>query len=67
MIDVFNEEIEVQIKLGISNLYWYRGDLKKAWLRVRVDKSLAEKIFNLKNEDGSKISKRQRVIVNSCG
>jgi len=59
MIDVFTEEIEVQIKRGISNLYWYKEDLKKAWLRSNVDKNICNQLFNLKNEKGEKLSKRE--------
>jgi hypothetical protein len=59
MIDVFTEEIEVQIKKGISNLYWFLGDLEKAWLRASVDSSLTTKLFAIRQEDGSKLSKRQ--------
>lgn len=59
MFDVFTEEIEVQIKKGIANLYWYLGDLQKAWLRAGVDQGLTFKLFAEKNEDGSKLSKRQ--------
>lgn len=59
MIDVFTEEIEVQIKKGISNLYWYLGDLQKAWLRAGVDNKLTIKLFNTKQDDGKKLSKRQ--------
>ena len=36
MFDVFTEQIEVLIKDGIANLYWYKGDLQKAWLRAGV-------------------------------
>ncbi len=59
MFDVFTEEIEVQIKKGISNLYWYLGDLQKAWLRAGVDPILTTRLFSSKQEDGSKLSKRQ--------
>lgn len=59
MIDVFTEEIEVQIKKGISNLYWFLGDLEKAWLRAGVDAKLTTKLFSSRQEDGSKHSKRQ--------
>src|SRR6185437_3860872 len=59
MFDVFTEEIEVQIKKGIANLYWYLGDLQKAWLRAGVDKSLTGKLFSKRNGDESKLSKRQ--------
>lgn len=59
MIDVFTEEIEVLIKRGISNLYWFLGDLEKAWLRAGVDVKLTTKLFSSRQEDGSKLSKRQ--------
>jgi hypothetical protein len=59
MFDVFTEEIEVQIKRGISNLYWYLGDLQKAWLRAGVDKGLADKLFASKQDDGRKFTKRE--------
>lgn len=59
MFDVFTEEIEVQIKRGISNLYWYLGDLQKAWLRAGVDKELADKLFASKHDDGRKFTKRE--------
>ncbi|OAV75804.1 hypothetical protein Barb7_00559 [Bacteroidales bacterium Barb7] len=59
MIDVFTEEIEVQIKRGISNLYWYKADLNKAWLRSGVEKKICDNLFNLKNDRGEKLSKRE--------
>jgi hypothetical protein len=59
MIDVFTEEIEVQIKKGISNLYWFLGDLEKAWLRAGVDARLTTKLFATRHEDGTKLTKRQ--------
>jgi hypothetical protein len=59
MFDVFTEEIEVQIKKGIANLYWYLGDLQKAWLRAGVDPKLTTRLFSSKQDDGSKLSKRQ--------
>ena len=59
MFDVFTEEIEVQIKKGISNLYWFLGDLQKAWLRAGVDKKLTDKLFALRNEEGRKLTKRE--------
>lgn len=33
MFDVFTEEIEVLLKDGIANLYWFKRDLHKAWLK----------------------------------
>jgi len=59
MIDVFTEEIEVQIKRGISNLYWYKEDLKKAWLRSNVEQSICNRLFNLKNDENKKLTKRE--------
>jgi Restriction endonuclease len=59
MFDVFTEEIEVQIKKGISNLYWYLGDLEKAWLRAGVDKSLTTRLFGERSEEGKKLTKRE--------
>ncbi|MDQ2768924.1 MAG: restriction endonuclease [Bacteroidota bacterium] len=59
MFDVFTDELEVQIKKGIANLYWFLGDLEKAWLRAGVDNKLTTKIFSQRQEDGSKFSKRQ--------
>jgi len=59
MFDVFTEEIEVLIKTGISNLYWYVNDLKKAWLRAGVSESLCTSIFAKKNSSGMKPTKRE--------
>jgi len=58
MIDVFTEEVEVLIKKGISNLYWFLGDLEKAWLRAGVDAKLTTSLFSLRSE-GRKLSKRE--------
>ncbi len=63
MIDVFNEEIEVLIKEGISNLYWYRADLRKAWLRSGIDLKLANIIYEQKDIDGKNLTKRQLMDV----
>lgn len=59
MIDVFTEEIEVQIKQGISNLYWYKGDLRKCWLRAGVEESLWDSIYAKVNSEGQALTKRQ--------
>jgi hypothetical protein len=59
MIDVFTEEIEVEIKRGISNLYWFLGDLEKAWLRAGVDVVTTSALFSKRNDFGSKLSKRE--------
>ncbi len=57
MFDVFTEEIEGLIKRGLSNLYWLKDDLKKAWLRSGVDSSLCEALSSKRNPDGSKPSR----------
>lgn len=59
MIDVFTEEIEVQIKRGVSNLYWYKADLRKAWLRSGIENGVCDRLFNSKNEKGEKLTKRE--------
>jgi hypothetical protein len=59
MLDVFTEEDEVLIKDGISNLYWYKDDLKKAWLRSGVNPILINSLFALRNEEGKILTKRQ--------
>jgi hypothetical protein len=61
MFDVFTEQIEVLIKDGIANLYWYRGDLRKAWLRVGVPKPLCDQIYGLHDEQGNPHSKRKQM------
>jgi hypothetical protein len=59
MFDVFTEEIEVQLKTGIANLYWFKKDLKKAWLRSGVEPLLCNSLFLRKNEKGDILSKRE--------
>ncbi len=61
MFDVFTEQIEVLVKDGIANLYWYRGDLQKAWLRAGVPRSLSKKLYQLKDDLGSPLSKRKQM------
>jgi hypothetical protein len=61
MFDVFTEQIEVLIKDGIANLYWYKGDLQKAWLRAGVSNSLMQRISRELNGDGTTISKRKQM------
>lgn len=61
MFDVFTEEIEVLLKEGIANLYWYKNDLYKAWLRSGVEKTLADKIQNDRDTEGRKLTKRQQM------
>jgi Restriction endonuclease len=63
MFDVFTEEDEVLIKDGIANLYWYRGDLHKAWLRSGVTVDMKEDISGLRTEDGQELSKRKQMDV----
>ncbi|MDR1895824.1 MAG: hypothetical protein LBR10_03440 [Prevotellaceae bacterium] len=57
MIDVFTEEIEVQIKRGVSNLYWNKEDLRKAWLRSGAEKNVCDRLFSIK--EGRKLTKRE--------
>ena len=61
MFDVFTEQIEVLIKDGISNLYWYKGDLQKARLRVGVSEETCREIDRLKDEVGQPLTKRKRM------
>jgi hypothetical protein len=61
MFDVFDEQIEVLIKDGIANLYWYRGDLSKAWLRVGVPEPMCREISRAKDEEGKLLSKRKQM------
>src|SRR5262245_43760095 len=58
MLDVFTEEVEVLIKDGIANLYWYKGDLHKAWLRSGVSLQTRDEIVRLRNSEGQDLSKR---------
>jgi hypothetical protein len=61
MFDIFTEEIEVLIKDGISNLYWFRADLYKAWLRSGVPKQIADAAYNSVDDGGKKLTKRQQM------
>ena len=61
MFDVFTEQIEVLIKDGIANLYWYRGDLQKAWLRAEVPQAMGKEIYELKDDEGNPLSKRKQM------
>jgi len=59
MIDVFTEEIEVIIKDGLANLYWYRNDLKKAFIKAGVDERLCHSLISSTKADGTKFTKRE--------
>lgn len=61
MFDVFTEEIEVLLKDGIANLYWFKRDLYKAWLRSGVLQDIADRINALVDSEGRKLSKRQQM------
>jgi hypothetical protein len=61
MFDVFTEEIEVLLKDGIANLYWFKRDLYKAWLRSGVLQDIADRINALLDSEGRKLSKRQQM------
>jgi hypothetical protein len=61
MFDVFSEEIEVLIKDGISNLYWFKDDLHKAWQRSKVPAAVTDRVKRLKDETGAALSKRSQM------
>lgn len=61
MFDVFTEEIEVLIKDGIANLYWYKGDLQKAWTRSGVPNRLILEVVALIDLEGRSLSKRKQM------
>jgi hypothetical protein len=61
MFDVFTEQIEVLIKDGLANLYWYKADLHKAWLRAGLPEDLCRKISLIKDEYNSSLSKRRQM------
>lgn len=61
MFDVFTEEVEVLVKDGIANLYWYKGDLHKAWLRSGVPAPIKDEILRLRTEDGQELTKRRQM------
>lgn len=61
MFDVFNEEIEVLIKNGIADLYWYKGDLHKAWVRAGAPQALVSKIAAERDSEGSTLTKRRQM------
>jgi len=59
MFDVFTDEIEVLVKEGIANLYWYKSYLKKAWLAAGVPEKLVESLFAERDAEGNTLSKRR--------
>jgi Restriction endonuclease len=61
MFDVFTEEVEVLIKDGLANLYRYKGDLHKAWLRSGVPLSVRDQILLLRTEEQQALTKRQQM------
>ena len=61
MFDVFTEEIEVLLKDGIANLYWFKRDLYKAWLRSGVPQNVADRISNSSDSEGRKLTKRMQM------
>ena len=58
MFDVFTEEIEVLIKDGLANLYWFKDDLRKVWLRAGVSPALCASIARERDEMGKPLTKR---------
>ncbi len=59
MLDVFNEEDDALIKDGIANLYWFRDDLKHAWLKAGVQPTDVKKLFAMRDAEGRELTKRQ--------
>jgi len=58
MFDVFNDETEVIIKDGMANLYWYKGDLHKAWISSGVPSAVVDGVKRLRDESGKSLTKR---------
>jgi hypothetical protein len=61
MFDVFTEEVEVLIKDGIANLYWYKGDLHKAWVRSGVAATVKDEVAGLRTAEGQELTKRKQM------
>lgn len=61
MFDVFTDEIEVLIKDGLANLYWFKGDLHKAWLSSNVDPRLVAEVKNLRSVEGKALTTREQM------
>ena len=61
MLDVFTEEVEVIVKDGIANLYWYKSDLHKAWLRSGVPAAIHDEVIRLRTKDDQDLSKRRQM------
>jgi len=59
MFDIFTDEIEVTLKEGITNLYWYKDDLKRVWFQVGVDPKLWESLNARPGYEGGAPTKRQ--------
>jgi hypothetical protein len=58
MFDVFTEEMEVLIKDGLANLYWFKDDLRKVWLRAGVPAPLCSQIARFRDDEGKPLTKR---------
>jgi hypothetical protein len=61
MFDVFTDEIEVLIKDGLANLYWFKGDLHKAWLTSKVDARVVSEIKAMRTTEGKPLTKREQM------
>lgn len=61
MLDVFTEEVEVLIKDGVANLYWYKSDLHKAWVRSGVSIEIKNNIAASKGDQNRDLSKREQM------
>jgi hypothetical protein len=59
VFDVFTDEIEVLIKEGISNLYWFKPYLRKCWLGASVPEKLTAALFAETDIEGKPLTKRR--------
>jgi hypothetical protein len=59
VLDVFTDEVEVLIKEGISNLYWYKPYLRKCWLSAGVPELLVDDLFAETDVEGKPLTKRK--------
>ena len=67
MFDVFTEEVEILVKDGIANLYWYKGDLHKAWLRSGITPVVREEVVRLRGDDGQELSNGAKWMLSMSG
>ncbi|CAG9179023.1 restriction endonuclease [Cupriavidus pampae] len=61
MFDVFTDETEVIIKDGMANLYWYKGDLHKAWISSGVPSTAVDRVKRLRDSSDKLLTKRAQM------